>query len=531
MISKLSAPQERNSDSQWNWIHGACRRFFNATGWRLVFVPADPAKSIATKEIEAEKIESSDTVPFWKADVHDGQQLLGRMQFDMSLDSQVGRTFLAVCELAEMLASLFGKLASATETAQSREQDVSTLVDVGLSVSRENDVHDALNYLLSALLKLTRFRATEFFLLNASTSKLTLRGKQQQEEYVYTNHAREFVAIPPDLSALAGETVIIQRSQSPELAQWLPDDVSVGVCVAVKSDSEPLGTLWAYDRRNHVVTDREVHILESIAAQIATLLERIVLLKESHMQHRLQRDLQVASSSQGSLLHEQLPDQEGFDAKLICNSAFELGGDFCELLPLTPKQTLLVLGDASGDGVSAAMVMSAVRGAIRSIVLNSQFLEKPHQTASLMEQINKVLHDITPSHQFMSILIGVIDTEQKTFSYTNAGHPLPLLMQNGELAEMNSHGMLLGVMDDTEYEHSVVNLNSNDLMVLYTDGISEAMSSHRQMFRSDGVLNAMRQANGGSAHDVLETIWERLEKHRGPDDKPDDRTLLVLKFD
>ncbi len=536
MTSKTLAPHKRCNDSQLNWIHGICRKFSDATGWQLIFIPENPTgplpekKEGEEKKIGVEKPQATIDLP-WEAEIHDGQRPLGKLQFDLPIDSQVGRTFLAVCELAELLASLFGKLATATETAESRERDVSTLVDVGLSVSKENDIHDALAYLLDALLELTPFRATEFFLLNASTSKLILRGKRQQEEYTYVDLSRALSKLPPDLSALAGELIQIHRSQSPEIAHWLPADISTAVCLPVKSDSEALGTLWAYDRRERTVTEREIHILESIAAQIAALLERVVLLKESSMQHRLQRDLQVASSSQGSQLQEQLPRQKGFEVEILCNSAFELGGDFCELLPLTPEKTLLVLGDASGDGVSAAMVMSAVRGAIRSIILNPQFLETPHPTASLMEQLNKVLYDITPSHQFMSILIGVIDTDQKTFSYTNAGHPLPLLMQDGFLAEMNSHGMLLGVMEETEYEHSVVSLNTNDLMVLFTDGISEAMSSRRQMFRSDGVLNAMRQAIEGTARDVLNTIWGRLEKHRGPDDKPDDRTLLVLKFD
>ena len=128
------------------------------------------------------------------------------------------------------------------------------------------------------------------------------------------------------------------------------------------------------------------------------------------------------------------------------------------------------------------------------------------------------------------MLLGVVDMEQSKFTYTNAGHPLPIVLQNNEVTEMNSHGMLLGVMADTEYEQSTIDLRANGLMTLYTDGISEAMGNSHQMFRSDGVLMAMRQSDANDAQGVLDAIWSRLEKHRAPDDKSDDRTLLVLRF-
>jgi sigma-B regulation protein RsbU (phosphoserine phosphatase) len=257
----------------------------------------------------------------------------------------------------------------------------------------------------------------------------------------------------------------------------------------VQSDAGPIGTLWAFDRRLRTPEDREIHVVQSIAAQVAVLLERVVLLRESADQHRLQRDLQVASECQSPEMLGAAIGNLNFDAAAVCTSRYELGGDLCELVRLDATRTAIAVGDASGDSVPAALVMSAVRGALRT--LSSYGIEDVQRTDSVMRRLHA----------------------------------------SGEkISAMESHGMLLGVMEDATYKRSVLKLEPRDTLVFYSDGISEAMNGRRKLFRSDGILGAMKGRAAGTAQEILQCIWSQLEEHTGRDGEGDDRTLLVVKM-
>jgi sigma-B regulation protein RsbU (phosphoserine phosphatase) len=301
----------------------------------------------------------------------------------------------------------------------------------------------------------------------------------------------------------------------------------MGLCLPVESEAGPFGTLWAYDRRDRAPGQHEYHVLESIAAQIASVLERVVLKHESDMQHRMSRDLAVASESQSTDIVSNPAHDPRLDVAAACTSRYELGGDLCELLSLSHGRTAIAVGDASGDSVPAAMIMSAVRGALRSISLGPK--HDTSQPDQVIHEVNRVLYGMTAAHQFMSLLYGVLDTASMRFTYTNAGHPPPLVGRDGRTQPLTSHGMLLGVVEKFDYTRSVVELRPGDVLVLYSDGISEAMSKGREMFRCDGIAEAVERHMAGTARDVLQAIWSKLETHtRGGES--DDRTLLVIKL-
>ncbi|MEZ6045387.1 MAG: PP2C family protein-serine/threonine phosphatase [Planctomycetaceae bacterium] len=220
-----------------------------------------------------------------------------------------------------------------------------------------------------------------------------------------------------------------------------------------------------------------MHVLQSISTQIAQMMEKVVLMKESAVQRRMQHDLIQASACQPEQIIQYQSESGRWEVAGICTSRFELGGDLFELLPLDEYRTLIAVGDASGDSVPAAMIMSTVRGALRSLArLPVEDLMSPEE---LMARVNNVLYDLTPSHQFMSMLIGILDTESGVFRYTNAGHPTPFVSTNCEIEQLQSHGVLLGVMEDVEYESSEIELAPQSLLVFYSDGISEAMNDRK----------------------------------------------------
>ncbi|HUE14231.1 MAG TPA: GAF domain-containing SpoIIE family protein phosphatase, partial [Planctomycetaceae bacterium] len=404
---------------------------------------------------------------------------------------------------------------------------LATLVDLGRSVPTEENLVEAIDRLLRGAIHLTSFRATAFFLLDPTTDRLKLRARAQREPHTIPAAIRSLAENPPDLGALVRGRVVLGGDEIGQSAAWLPPGTATAVCLAVESEAGPIGTLWVYDRRRREPNDREIHVLESIAVQIATLLERVVLLRESEAQHRLQRDLQLASQCQSFDIVTSLAPDSGIEAAVRSTSRFEIGGDLCELTSVEDGRTVLSIGDASGHGVSASIVMSAVRGAVRALGLDPRTILPAD---GVLERVNRALYSITPAHQFMSLLYGVIDTRQKLLTYSNAGHPSPVLMRDGGAIMLDSHGMLLGVLADATYGASVMPINSGDTLIAFTDGVSEAMNGKRKMFRSDGIIEVLQANSGASPQVILEAIWSQLESHLDGSAGHDDRSLMVIRI-
>jgi sigma-B regulation protein RsbU (phosphoserine phosphatase) len=503
------------------WIRDTCRQFSDAMGWDLRFVPLTGSRG---EEIEAEL--RRDPSSCWFSEISDGLERIGFLQLVLPDDVSQDRSFNSVGDLAETFAQLITRSATAARLAESRTDDVATLVDIGRSIPTERNLVDALQRLLEGATQLTAFRSCAFFLLEPSTERLKLRAHSHRDAPLVPTAVRTLSENPPDLQALSRGRALLGGDEINQMAAWLPPGTLTAVCLAVGSETGPIGTLWVYDRRSRVPSDREMHVLESITVQVATLLERVVLLRESATQHRIQRDLQLASQAQASQLAAILPQGSGIEAAVRSTSHFEIGGDLCELIPIGEGRTALSIGDASGHGISASIVMSAVRGAVHALALD---LRSPLSPDEVLVRVNHALHSITPAHQFMSMLYGVIDVRQMLFTYSNAGHPSPVLMRLGGPVQLDSHGMLLGVVADTTYGSSQLAISPGDTLIAFTDGVSEAMNGKRKMFRSDGIVEVLTAHQAQPPQALLEAIWSELETHLDGTAGHDDRSLIVIR--
>ncbi len=504
MVTRAADPTEL--------IPGLCRQFSRVTGWQLRFTPAAPNSTC----------ERGDPAAFWTTEIHDGWEQTGWLSIAPPEYGEPPADYEQVLELAAGLGQLLCTLASAARRLESQTNDVSTLVHLGLAVPVQENLAWALTQVLRAAVQLTATRSAAFFLLDATTSRLKLRAVYQIAPEEIPRPERELHASPHEIEALAGEASAVVISEGRDSA-WLPATMRSALCVAVQSETMPIGTLWVFDRRARDFSDRDVHALHSIASQIAAVLERVALLRTSEAQERIRRDLKYASESQPVLTPHDFPEDPRFEVAAHVASCHELGGDLCEVLPISDDEFALVVGDASGNSIPAALIMSAVRGALRTHPATAR------DVAPLMARLNNALFSLTRAHQFMSLCYGVYDAAARRFVYSNAGHPPPLLVRRGEVTPLHSHGLLLGVMRDVSYKTSAVDLAPGDLLVCYSDGISEARSGAQQMFRSEGIAAAILGGSDRSAQEVLHGVWNRVESHIAGGAPGDDRTLLVLK--
>ena len=497
-----------------DWIAQISDRVSAATGWPLRFRPL-PADETSSRHAET----------CWSADVRRGEDILGQLQIDLPDDPGRDPAFQSTCELGESLSALISQLVTACDRLERKTNDVALLLEMASPAPSDRPVGNELAEFLRVATELTGFWGAAFFLLTPDGLELKLRAAHRVAPEEIPQAQRQLEMMPPDLRALAGEAFTIHSTGNSVYRRWLPGKCPTGHCVAVRTPAGPAGVLWLFDRRERHIDDDEARTILTIASQLAGALERVVLLRESEVHHRQNHDLQVASQChQETVIPMEMTDA-GFEMAAICTSRYEIGGDLCDVIPLGEHRALVAVGDASGDSVPAALVMSAVRGALRAMIAEDPRIELPHE---MMVRVNRSLCGLSATFQFMSLFLGLFDFETMQITYCNAGHPFPVILRGDSIVELNSHGMLLGVLAETCFRSTTETVEPGDIFAGYSDGFSEATDASQTMFGAGRIHESLVAAPRGPAKAILESVRRRFEEFVTEAD--DDRTLLILRL-
>ena len=512
-----------------------CRRLSCETGWPIRFV-ADASDTASFHAPTHDRLR-----PLWQCDLRDGHHRSGWIRIDQPTGRPRDTSFLRACELVSaVVPTLSVVLAEPCSTDSMLGED-------DFTSEQPETLTQTITQVLENLLKLTGLRSAGFFLRSADGCGLILRTEMHRDGQVIPHARRSLETSPFDLLALKGQRSLVRREESDLPAdlwqpgdEWLPDSCQLGMCEPVMAAHAPgdgsgvLGTLWVFDRRARRLARREVEIVASVAARLGQILERAVFVKESADRQRLTNDLLAASENTPDDLSETILAGGRIEVATRCHAHSSVGGDLCEVLVYGDEgeeQAVLALGDASGHSLPATMVMATVRGALRALSLDETLRI---ESDAIMNRLNKALVGVAQSHQFMTMVTGHIDAAAGHLTFTNAGHPPPVLIRRDDAGEPvvelpGSHGMLLGVFEDADYERLTVDLRPGDVMVVYTDGLAEAAGPDRCMFKTDGVAASTLAHLGKSAAEIRDEIWADVESHLAGIPCDDDRSLMVLK--
>ncbi len=242
---------------------------------------------------------------------------------------------------------------------------------------------------------------------------------------------------------------------------------------------------------------------------------------------RVEQDLRVARRIQQASLPKEVPTLEGWQISPYYQPAREVGGDFYDFHPLSEGRLGLVVGDATGKGVPAALVMATTCGMLR---LAAQSYSSP---GVMLQRVNEVLFPNIPANMFVTCFYAILDPESGLLRYANAGHDLPYLHHDGDAEELRARGMPLGLMPGMSYEEKETVLQEGDSALLYTDGLVEAHDPQREMF-GFARLQALVSEHGEEERSLEEALLEELYSFVGEGvgegwEQEDDITLLTLK--
>lgn len=257
------------------------------------------------------------------------------------------------------------------------------------------------------------------------------------------------------------------------------------------------------------------------------------LLRESREKTRLEHDIQIAREIQEQLFPSEAPKVPGLELYGICRPARGVSGDYYDFLPVGGERVGIVLGDVSGKGVSAALIMAAIQSLIRTrLYLDSSDGEpdsKHFSTARFFGVLNQQMFENTPEEKYATCFYALYDSNARQLVYTNAGHPAPVLLRKGEIVRLDAGGTPLGLISPMSYREARVALEPGDTLVAFTDGFTESENSFEDQFGERRLIEAVRRARGNPLPALVDEIYRSVEEWTGGGEPQDDMTLIVAR--
>jgi phosphoserine phosphatase RsbU/P len=287
-----------------------------------------------------------------------------------------------------------------------------------------------------------------------------------------------------------------------------------------------VGALLAgHDQGCEGIPARRMSILSGIANQAAMAIDTAWLYEQSLRQERLRRELELARSIQHSFLPPRRPAVPGWQIEVQWHAAGDVGGDFYDLLPLSGDRLGLVIADVSDKGVGAALYMALSRTVMRTVA------REGYGPAETLRRVNNILMEDAASGMFVSLFYGILDVSSGQLTYARAGHNPPLYVRDigGEPRPLNNAGTVLGVLPDPEIQEATIQLQPGDVLVMYTDGVTEAIDGGQEEFGEERLAAVVAQARHASAQGLAEAVSDAVQRFVGESTPFDDLTLLVLK--
>ena len=297
------------------------------------------------------------------------------------------------------------------------------------------------------------------------------------------------------------------------------------LAVPLQLKGKMIGSLMVFNKYcEEGFTDDDKRLLTIIAAQSAQVVENARLYHEEQELFKIHQEMNVAREIQLNLLPSKNPIIQGYDIYGISIPAKEVGGDYYDFITLENEKLAFCLGDVSGKGVSAAMLMANLQATFRS---QTQLSES---TGLCLNRSNKLLYHSTDSAKYATFFCGILDSKKHEITFSNAGHNNPILITNsGDIKRLQTVGIVLGFLDDFEFSESKISLAQGDILLIISDGISEAMDENEEEYGEERLEQLITENKNQTSERIADLIIESVNNYAGALPQSDDITLVVIK--
>jgi sigma-B regulation protein RsbU (phosphoserine phosphatase) len=259
--------------------------------------------------------------------------------------------------------------------------------------------------------------------------------------------------------------------------------------------------------------------------QMTTSIGRLI--EEQRHRQRLENELAIAQQVQAQLFPRSLPELPGLHLAAICRAARVVSGDYYDCFLLGPHQMGLVVADIAGKGISAALLMASLHAALRSQVVLDR--EVARDTSEVVRRLNRHLYVNTSEEKYATLFYAVYDAARRTLSYTNAGHFPPFCLMGEQVKKLEAGGLVVGLVEECEYEHEIVPVEPGSVFVAYSDGLIEPENVYGEQFGIRGLIQETQRQRHAPPAQIAESLFEAVEEWGGTAEQADDMTIIVAK--
>ena len=397
--------------------------------------------------------------------------------------------------------------------ARFRGVELEALYEVGLAIASTLDFERLCEEALLRAVSLLDARRGALYLLEEGEYRLTSKfGGSALERF--------------EVGALDQEALTQGEARGPE--GWLPEAEHL-LAVPVETEGTSRGLLVVADKESRrgvgpfPSTDRRT--LALFANQAAIAIENAKLHQLALEKERLEREMELAAEIQQQILPKVLPDVPGFEVFGWNRPARQAGGDYFDLRGLAEKNSWgLVVGDVTGKGLPAAMLVSTLHSALRVL------LDRMDVGPELVDQLNRHIYESSSANKFITLILASLDTDENRITFLNAGHnPGLLLRADGSVEELGSSGLPLGLMPKCQYQAAEIGLGPGELLCLYSDGITECESPEEEELGQERLVDLLKDHASRSLEEIAALIDRTVAEFAEGLPQGDDQTVLLVR--
>jgi len=295
--------------------------------------------------------------------------------------------------------------------------------------------------------------------------------------------------------------------------------------VPLKTKGNLIGVLNVFNKINEEgFTLNDQRILSIIATQSAQVVENARLYDEEQSLKKIEEELNFATDIQTNLLPKINPIINGYDIAGKSIPAKEVGGDYYDFISIDEDKNAICLGDISGKGMPAAMLMANLQATLRGQALFTS------SAGECLTRSNKLLYRSTDMQRHATLFYGILNSSKNIFHFSNAGHNPPFLINpKKDVTQLTKGGTVLGFMEDYQFEEESVELQTGDTIIIYSDGITEAMNGKDEEYGEEKLLTILKKNTSLKADEIIGKVFESVKFHVKDVPQSDDITIVVIK--
>ena len=406
--------------------------------------------------------------------------------------------------------------------------ELSLLNELALSIGATNDTQEIIQSIIKKVVKSLKAEQGDLMLLKENTTDLlttfvrtSANTKQVQGVFSVHDNLLGWMQIHKKPLLLNNPW----KDDRFKNTDWNPS-INNLLCVPLMIRSRLIGVLTAYNNQKipSAFSEEDLRILAIIAAQSAQVIENARLHEEEQALTRMREELRLAQDIQSSLLPQRMMSIPGYQISGMSKPAQVVGGDFFDVFSTSEEQFALCVGDASGKGLPASLFISNVQA-----TLQGQSIGNNTSVSTCLNRVNRLLSQRTKKGLFVTLFYGVLEPGSHTFSFANAGHNRPLLRRaDGTIETLSLGDIPMGFLSDFSFREDKVRFEPGDLLLIYSDGITEAKDTAKTLFDESRLLKLLRHADA-SPDKLIAQILEEVEVFTNGAQQSDDMTLLALK--